>query len=556
MRRLVFVLCLNWLGGLALAQDFSDMFADRPVLTDATLVETGSNNNATVETNEPLPAGKIGGHSVWISWQAPDNGLVTLSTAGSTFDTLLAVYTLPSGTNQSLKRLREDVSDDDDGGLQTSYVQFGANSNHIYQIAVDGFNGAVGDISLQLSFLSSSNLQPTVVQRPSDQSLRLGDPLILTINLLPSPNLQFRWFLNGSPVSGQDDDSVDPTLIIPSVQRTDLGFYSLKFYLNGDSFFSSAIEVQVNSEGQRGVLARNKLADAARSGLVGGVMLGYNGTQIFNTTNAIVDPNAPLICGAAPGAAYWFSYQAPNTGIMSIDTTNSSFPTLLAAFTYTGVLTSYADLISVAYDNNNGSTGTNVSAVQFAVTNGGNYFIVVGGVNGARGIAHLNYSLNADPPPTPPFITSQPQPLLVAAQTAVTLSVAANGTAPIAYQWWKDNSQLHQQTNATFLLRSPQNKDSGAYTVVMTNVAGSITSAPANVTVIGSPFASLDPASNRLISAFPAVRGYQYSADCCTDLTAGAWYYWTNTSSDYGGLIWLTNSTTDYSAMFLRVHTP
>jgi hypothetical protein len=556
MKKVCLSLCLGLGAGSVFAQGFSDMFAGRQLLTNGSALVAGSNTNATVEPNEPLHAGKIGGHSVWISWLAPGDGLVTLSTAGSTFDTLLAVYTLGSGTNQSLRKLREDVADDDNGGLETSFLQFGANSNQTYQIAVDGFNGAVGDISLQLGFLSSSNLQPTVVQFPNDRSLRLGDPLILTINLLPSPNLQFRWYLNGIPVSGQDDDYVSPTLVIPNLQQTNLGFYSLKFFLDDDSFFSSAIEIQVNSEGQQHVLARNKIADAAQTGLVGGVMLGYNGTQIFNTTNAIVDPNAPLICGVPPGVAYWFSYQAPTNGLMTIDTTNSSFPTLLAVFTYTGVLTSYTNLIPVACDNNNGGTGTNTSSVQFTTTTGGNYFIVVGGVNGARGIAHLNYFLNADPPPTPPSVISPPQPLLVAAQTAVTLSVAASGTPPLAYQWLKDNSQLHQQTNATLLLRSPQNKDSGKYSVVVTNFAGAVTSAPANVMVIGSPLVSLNPVSNLMVSAFPGIRGYQYSADCSTNLSTVAWWLWTNAAPDYGGVIWLTNSTTDYNALFLRVHTP
>ncbi len=109
------------------------------------------------------------------------------------------------------------------------------------------------------------------------------------------------------------------------------------------------------------------------------------------------------ICGVPPGAAYWFSYQAPTNGLMTIDTSNSSFPTLLGGFTYTGALTSYSNLISVACDNNSGGTGTNASQVQFITTNGGNYFIVVGGVNGARGIAHLNYSLSPGLPAVPPF---------------------------------------------------------------------------------------------------------------------------------------------------------
>ena len=565
VRCFVFFISLILLNGAAKAQFFSDLFAGQQVLTNGSALVSGSNTNATVETNEPKHAGKIGGHSVWISWQAPDNGLVTLSTANSSFDTLLAVYTLDHASGSPLRHLEEAASDDDYAGLKTSYLQFGANSNQLYYIAVDGFNGASGDISLQLNFLSSSNLQPTVVQRPGDQSLRLGDPLILTMNLVPSPKLNFRWYLNGSPVAGQDDDSTDPTLIIPSLQRTNLGFYSLKFYLDDDSFFSSAVEIQVNSEGQPDVLARNKIADAALSGMgasaasqgaKSGVVLGYNGTQIFNTTNAVVDTNAPMVCGVAPGAAYWFSYQAPTNGIMTVDTIGSSFPTLLAVFTYTGVLTSYTNLISVACDNNNGGTGTNISVVQFATTNGGNYFIVVGGVNGARGIAHLNYTLSTVLPAAPPVLSSQPQPLTVVTQTAVAFNVVASGTGPFAYQWWKNNSRLKQQTNASLLLRSPQLSDAGNYTVVVTNISGSVTSAPAALTVMTAPVLSVNLAASTLVVAFPGIRGYKYTVDCASIPVRSGWWAWTNALPDYGGVIWLTNTTTDHSQMFLRVHTP
>jgi hypothetical protein len=549
--------CLVFLAGTASAQIFSDLFAGRQLLTNTTsAVLTGSNASATVESYEPLPAGKIGGHSVWISWRAPSDGLVTLSTAGSAFDTLLAVYTLAHGSSPPLQRLREDVANDDYGGLPTSYLQFGANSNQTYEIAVDGFSGATGDILLQLDFLSSAKLQPTVLFRPNDEALRLGDPLILTIKLLPSPNLEYKWYLNGRPVSGQEDDSTSPTLVIPNLQETNLGFYSLKFELNEDHFFSSAIEVQVNSEGLDKVLARNKLPDAAVSGLSGGLMFGYNGTQIFNTTNAIVDTNAPAICGVAPGAAYWFYYRAPTNGLITIDTSNSAFATLLAAFTYTGVLTSYTNLIQLACDNNGDGTGTNFSQIQFVVTNGGNYFIVVGGVNGARGIAHLNYSVIPVLTPVPPMLTSQPQSLFVSPRSAVALGVVASGTPPFGYQWWKNKAKLNQQTNVTLLLRSPQNQDTGLYTVVVTNVAGSVTSAPANITVLTSPLVSVSPASNWMVSAFPGVRGYQYSADCAADVVNGAWSYWTNAFPDYGGIIWLTNSTADSGPLFLRVHSP
>ena len=510
-----------------------------------------------MEPGEPKIAGKIGGHSVWISWIAPGSGLLTLSTAGSSFDTLLGAYILEPGDDPPLSRLESVAANDDYGGLETSQIQFGANAGQAYYISVDGFNGAVGDIIFQLNFTSSVNLQPTLLMANGDRALRLGDPLILTVNFVPtSSQLDLQWYFNGNPVN----DATSPTLVIPNLQTNNLGFYSLQFELSDDTFSSSAIEIQVNSEGQQNVLARNKIADAAQSGLtpsaIPGVTIGYNGTQIYNTTNAVVDPAAPLICGVPPGAAYWFSYTAPTNGLMSVDTSGSVIPTLLAAFTYTGPLVGYTNLISLACDNN-ASTGTNTdSNIQFAVTNGGNYFIVVGGVNGARGVVHLNYSLAADPPSAAPVLTSQPQGLLVSAGTAVALSTVASGPGTLGYSWWKDNTQIRGQAKASILLSQPAVSDSGNYFVIVTNASGSVTSAPATVTVISAPLAALNPASNYMVSAFPATRGYQYQADFTASLPPTSWLNFNSLFPDYGGIVWLTNSTLSNNCLFVRVHTP
>ena len=543
---------------IGLAQDFSDSFGGSQLLTGTTATETGSNTNATLEPGEPKILGKIGGRSEWISWLAPANGLVTLSTAGSSFDTLLGVYVLEPGNDPPFERMESVAADDDFAGQVTSSVQFGANANQTYYFSVDGFNGAAGDINLQLDFLTSSNLQPTVLARLDDAALRLGDPLILTMEIIPTTaHMDLQWYLNGRPVNDADQ----PTLVIPSLQAANLGLYSLKIELGDDSFFSSAIEIQVNSEGQKNVLARYKIADAAQSGLKPSVNsyvnLGYNGTQIYNTTNAVVDPTAPLICGVSPGAAYWFSYTAPTNGVVAVDTSGSAIPTLLAAFTYTGVLTSYANLISVACDNNNGGTGTSTNThISFNCTNGGNYFIVVGGVNGARGVVHLNYSLTAGLPPSKPSLTTAPQPLTASAGTAVALSTVASGTSPLYYQWWKNTSKIYQQTNANLLFTSPAKTDNGNYFVIVTNSAGAVTSAPVNLNVISTTLLTMNRASNWMVSAFPATRGYQYKADRATWLGPAGWVNYTNIFPDYGGVIWLTNSTRSNPCVFVRVHTP
>ena len=578
--RLTFLCWFLFFERAALAQSFSDSFVGRQLLTGTSALITGSNTNATVESFEPQHAGKIGGHSVWISWLAPDDGLVTLSTTNSVFDTLLAVYTLEPGNDPPMQRLQEVAANDDYGTSTISYLQFGANSNQTYQIAVDGFNGLTGDISLQFNFISSTNLQPTVLVRPGDSSLRIGDPLILTIGIVPVESMNLQWYLNGNPL---DPTNNNPTLVIPSLQDTNLGFYSVELQLDDDSFFSTPVEIQVNSEGQTNVLARYKIADAAQSGLTQSnstfaasirtssfravpaaftptpssstVVLGYNGTQIFNTTNAIFDTNAPTICGATGGAPYWFSYQAPTNGIMTVDTSGSSFNTLLGVFTYNGTLTSYTNLISVTCDITSGSNGL-PSMVQFQTQTSRNYFIVLDGVNGARGIAHLNYALSTGLSPQPPLIASQPRSLVVFQKTPVALSTVARGTAPFAYQWWRSNLKLPQQTNASLLLYNPQSQDSGTYAVVVTNSSGTVTSSPAIVSVISAPLTTLNVASNWFISAFPGTRGFQYSVDSSGSTSIGSWLHLTNAFPDYGGIIWLTNVMKNNNSMFLRVHSP
>ncbi len=121
----------------------NDAFADRLQMTGSSDVVLGSNIGATRETNEPYHAGDPGGASVWWTWRAPASAIVTFSTYGSSFDTVLAVYT---GTGVSSLNLI--ASNDDYGGYATSQLSFSAAAGTTYQIAVDGYSGATGIIYL------------------------------------------------------------------------------------------------------------------------------------------------------------------------------------------------------------------------------------------------------------------------------------------------------------------------------------------------------------------------------------------------------------------------
>jgi len=158
---------------LSQAQPANNLFANRIVITGTNTVVTGSSVAATREAGEPYHAGDGGGASVWWSWTAATAGTVTLSTAGSSFDTVLAVYT---GT--SVTALTEAASNDDEdvgAGIYTSKVVFDVVANRTYQIVADGYSGSSGSVRLQLQ------LGP-IAPPPPAPGWVLPDPYGQTVN--------------------------------------------------------------------------------------------------------------------------------------------------------------------------------------------------------------------------------------------------------------------------------------------------------------------------------------------------------------------------------------
>jgi uncharacterized repeat protein (TIGR01451 family) len=135
-----------WLGFTPLthAQPANDAFDNAMSLTGPNGSVPGSTVGATKEPGEPDHADNAGGASIWYSWQAPMNAFVRFDTLGSSFDTLLAVY-----TGSSVAGLSRVASDDDiGGGIYQSAAEFVASAGTTYRIAVDGYDGASGSVIL------------------------------------------------------------------------------------------------------------------------------------------------------------------------------------------------------------------------------------------------------------------------------------------------------------------------------------------------------------------------------------------------------------------------
>lgn len=87
------ILLIGVLQAPASAAPPNDLFASATALTGTRAARSSDSNlGASAEPAEPQHAGEPGGASVWYAWTPSVGGSVTISTAGSGFDTLLAIY--------------------------------------------------------------------------------------------------------------------------------------------------------------------------------------------------------------------------------------------------------------------------------------------------------------------------------------------------------------------------------------------------------------------------------------------------------------------------------
>lgn len=92
-------------------------------------------------------------------------------------------------------------------------------------------------------------------------------------------------------------------------------------------------------------------------------------------------------------------------------------------------------------------------------------------------------------------ITTDPSDRSVRLGTAATFTVVAFGPAPITYQWRFEDAPIAGGTNSALTLANVQASQAGAYTVVASDASGSVTSAPAMLTVLFDPVIVQQPCS-------------------------------------------------------------
>ena len=132
--------------------------------------------------------------------------------------------------------------------------------------------------------------------------------------------------------------------------------------------------------------------------------------------------------------------------------------------------------------------------VLTAADSGASYTVVV--TNPVNSVTSAAATLTVNPA-VAPTIAQQPASVSVRANDAASFSVTAGGSPPFAYQWRFNGANILGANAPTFTIPQAQNADAGAYTVVVSNAAGSVTSAAATLTIAppGTDLALHQPAT-------------------------------------------------------------
>ena len=97
---------------------------------------------------------------------------------------------------------------------------------------------------------------------------------------------------------------------------------------------------------------------------------------------------------------------------------------------------------------------------------------------------------------TPPAIKTQPADAVALQGGSCTFQVSASGGPPLSYQWQFSGEPLPDQTNSVLTLINVESGNSGGYSVIITNAAGSVTSHVALLTVVTNQTVVIDSSFN------------------------------------------------------------
>ena len=355
-------------------------------------------------------------------------------------------------------------------------------------------------------------IAPAITTQPDSQSVATGETATFSVTATGS-TLSYQWKKNGTTIAG----ATSSTYTTPITSSADSGTkYSVSVSNTAGAVTSNTATLAVLDKAVAPAITTQPADQTAITGQTATFSVSATGTSLkYQWKKADKDiPGAtlrtyttPATSSADSGARYSVSVSnslstvTSNTVTLTVSDTAvapsiSSQPTAQSvtegqSATFSVTASGTAPLIyqwqKDSTDISGATSSTYTTPATSSTDNGAQYSVVV--INGAGTVISSKATLTVTATVEKPAITTQPAAQTVTAGQSATFSVTATGTSP-GYQWKKNGTDIPSATASTYTTETTSNADIGAalaYSVVVSNSAGSVTSSAAALTVNAAP---------------------------------------------------------------------
>jgi len=357
------------------------------------------------------------------------------------------------------------------------------------------------------AFGSASSSNAFIVTQPADQTVVQGQPTTFSVVAGGTPPLTYQWLFNYTDISSATNSSYS----VPSAQPADAGYYSV-IVSNANGSVTSALAVLKVVAPPAGLIDV-AFTDVSATSKAGFAATGVTTNDFWNTYDMNAVPLTFLrytdgtisgagltlanIVGVYPNGATdpMYGIYLFNDGGQMILTVNNLVAGLYNFYLYghgdidiqsgNFQLTAGSQNYGMKSTDSNNSVWVSsawqqgVQYVEFTNVNvgvGQTVTVTVDSGNSGYAVISGLQMAFAGPATQRLFIVTQPTNQVVSPGSTATFSILAGGTAPLAYQWLYNNTNISEATNSSYIVTNVQPADAGVYSVLVTNAYGAITS--------------------------------------------------------------------------------
>ncbi|MFO1449386.1 MAG: immunoglobulin domain-containing protein [Opitutaceae bacterium] len=364
---------------------------------------------------------------------------------------------------------------------------------------------------------------PVISVQPVSQMVMAGGPVVFSVTATGTAPLSYEWSKEGVFLVG----ATVATLTLNSVQAGDAGTYSVRVNNSAGNATSNPVTLTVNQPVTAPVILTQPATQSVRVGdrvelsvvAAGTAPLSYQwrqgGSVIAGATGStFVIPSVQL----TDGGAYAVTVSNSLGSIVSQYATLTVLPPQVAPVIVAQPVSRTArvgDAVSfevVAVGTNplsytwkrsgvtvSGAAGATLNLPSVQMNDGGDYAVTVS--NSLGSVTSAVATLVVQPALLAPVITEKPVGRTLPAGARLELKVVATGSAPLVYEWRRDDLLIPGETGPTLTREPVQMADGGQYQVRVTNAAGTVLSERVVVTVLPAPTSRISNVSVRTILA-------------------------------------------------------